>query len=77
MGTPEFAVPTLAAIIAEGHVVAAVYTRAPQPGGPRGLEPVPFLFMWRRGVLASRWLRHERFAPGKPWRPCAVSIPML
>ena len=40
MGTPEFAVPTLAAIIAEGHVVAAVYTRAPQPGGPRGLEPV-------------------------------------
>ena len=41
MGTPEFAVPTLAAIIAECHVVAAVYTRAPQPGGPRGLEPVP------------------------------------
>ena len=40
MGTPEFAVPTLAAIIAEGHVVAAVYTRAPKPGGPRGLEPV-------------------------------------
>ncbi|MGB7045644.1 MAG: methionyl-tRNA formyltransferase [Methylocella sp.] len=41
MGTPEFAVPTLAAIIAEGHVVAAVYTRAEKPGGPRGLEPVP------------------------------------
>ncbi|PNE12040.1 MAG: methionyl-tRNA formyltransferase [Beijerinckiaceae bacterium] len=41
MGTPEFAVPTLAGIIAEGHIVTAVYTRAPQPGGPRGLEPVP------------------------------------
>jgi methionyl-tRNA formyltransferase len=41
MGTPEFAVPVLAGIIAEGHVVAAVYTRAPKPGGPRGLEPVP------------------------------------
>jgi methionyl-tRNA formyltransferase len=41
MGTPEFAVPTLAAIIAKGHVVAAVYTRAEKPGGPRGLEPVP------------------------------------
>jgi len=40
MGTPEFAVPTLAAIIAEGHVVAAVYTRAEKPGGPRGFEPV-------------------------------------
>jgi methionyl-tRNA formyltransferase len=41
MGTPEFAVPVLAAVIAEGHVVAAVYTRAEKPGGPRGLEPVP------------------------------------
>lgn len=40
MGTPDFAVPTLAAIIAEGHVVAAVYTRAEKPGGRRGLEPV-------------------------------------
>ncbi|MGA7385978.1 MAG: methionyl-tRNA formyltransferase [Methylocella sp.] len=41
MGTPEFAVPVLAAIIAEGHLVTAVYTRAEKPGGPRGLEPVP------------------------------------
>ena len=41
MGTPEFAVPVLAGIIAQGHIVTAVYTRAPQPGGPRGLEPVP------------------------------------
>jgi methionyl-tRNA formyltransferase len=41
MGTPEFAVPALAGVIAEGHVVAAVYTRAEKPGGPRGLESVP------------------------------------
>jgi methionyl-tRNA formyltransferase len=41
MGTPEFAVPVLAGIIAQGHIVTAVYTRAPQPGGPRGLEPAP------------------------------------
>jgi methionyl-tRNA formyltransferase len=41
MGTPEFAVPVLAGIIAQGHTVTAVYTRAPQPGGPRGLEPSP------------------------------------
>jgi len=41
MGTPEFAVPVLTGIIAQGHLVTAVYTRAPQPGGPRGLEPVP------------------------------------
>ena len=41
MGTPEFAVPVLAGIVAGGHVVTAVYSRAPQPGGARGLEPVP------------------------------------
>jgi methionyl-tRNA formyltransferase len=38
MGAPEFAVPTLKEIAAEGHVIAAVYTRAPKPGGRRGLE---------------------------------------
>ncbi len=37
MGTPDFAVPTLAAIVGRGHEVAAVYTRAPQPAG-RGME---------------------------------------
>jgi methionyl-tRNA formyltransferase len=37
MGTPDFAVPTLGAILAVGHEVAAVYTRAPRPAG-RGLE---------------------------------------
>ncbi|MGI8570331.1 MAG: methionyl-tRNA formyltransferase [Methylocella sp.] len=41
MGTPEFAVPVLAGIINEGHIATAVYTSAPQPGGPRGLEPMP------------------------------------
>jgi methionyl-tRNA formyltransferase len=41
MGTPEFAVPVLAGIVAGGHVVTAVYTSAPKPGGRRGLEPVP------------------------------------
>jgi methionyl-tRNA formyltransferase len=41
MGTPDFAVPALTAIIEQGHHVVAVYTRAPQPGGRRGLEPTP------------------------------------
>jgi methionyl-tRNA formyltransferase len=36
MGTPDFSVPTLAAIRAAGHEVMAVYTRAPQPAG-RGM----------------------------------------
>ena len=33
MGTPEFAVPTLTEIVARGHEVVAVYTRAPKPAG--------------------------------------------
>ncbi|TPW28660.1 methionyl-tRNA formyltransferase [Pararhizobium mangrovi] len=40
MGTPEFAVPTLAALAADGHDIAAVYTRAPKPAGRRGLATV-------------------------------------
>jgi methionyl-tRNA formyltransferase len=36
MGTPEFAVPTLDAIVNAGHKVAAVYTRPPRPAG-RGM----------------------------------------
>jgi methionyl-tRNA formyltransferase len=41
MGTPDFAVPTLAEIVGRGHEVAAVYTRAPKPAGRRGLELQP------------------------------------
>ncbi len=37
MGTPEFAVPTLRQVANKGHVVAAVYTRAPKTGVRRGL----------------------------------------
>jgi methionyl-tRNA formyltransferase len=42
MGTPDFAVPTLLALDAAGHEIAAVYTRAPKPAG-RGmkLQPTP------------------------------------
>jgi methionyl-tRNA formyltransferase len=38
MGAPEFATPTLVEIVAQGHEVLAVYTRAPKPAGRRGLE---------------------------------------
>jgi len=42
MGTPDFAVPTLSAIVGHGHEVVAAYTRAPAPAG-RGmaLRPSP------------------------------------
>ena len=36
MGTPDFAVPTLSAIIGHGHEVVACYSRAPAPAG-RGM----------------------------------------
>ena len=40
MGTPDFAVPTLAEIVGQGHDVVCVYTRAPAPAG-RGMELRP------------------------------------
>ncbi|HEY1243674.1 MAG TPA: methionyl-tRNA formyltransferase [Hyphomicrobiaceae bacterium] len=61
MGTPDFAVPTLAAVLAAGRRVAAVYTRAPRPAG-RGMaerkSPV-HLYADRAGlsVLTPRSLR--------------------
>ncbi|OKP81015.1 methionyl-tRNA formyltransferase [Ensifer adhaerens] len=38
MGTPEFSVPTLAALAEAGHQIVAVYTQPPRPGGRRGLD---------------------------------------
>jgi methionyl-tRNA formyltransferase len=37
MGTPDFAVPTLLELVAHGHEVVAVYTRAAKPAG-RGMK---------------------------------------
>ncbi|MHA6721262.1 methionyl-tRNA formyltransferase [Sphingomonas sp. RS6] len=43
MGTPDFAVPVLDALVAAGHDIAAVYSQPPRPGGRRGkvLTPSP------------------------------------
>ncbi len=38
MGTPEFAVPALDALVAAGHEIVAVYSQPPRPGGRRGKE---------------------------------------
>lgn len=70
MGTPDFAVPTLAAIVGQGHQVAAVYTREPAKAG-RGMDlrPSPVQQAAERfslPVLTPRTLRtaeeQERFA---------------
>ena len=42
MGTPDFAVPTLDALLAAGHEVAAVYSQPPRPAGRgKALSPSP------------------------------------
>ena len=41
MGTPAFSVPTLRALHAAGHAIAAAYTRAPAASGRRGRALVP------------------------------------
>ncbi len=40
MGTPDFAVPALAALMEAGHEIAAVYSQPPRPAG-RGQKPKP------------------------------------
>lgn len=41
MGTPDFAVPVLEALVAAGHDVVAAYCQPARPGGRRGRELVP------------------------------------
>jgi len=41
MGTPDFAVPALVALVEAGHEVIAAYTQPPRPGGRRGKELTP------------------------------------
>ena len=55
MGTPDFAVPLLTELIAQGHDIAAVYSQPPRPTG-RGLqeEPSPVASLAQRHRLLVR-----------------------
>lgn len=55
MGTPDFAVPLLAELIADGHDIAAVYSQPARPKG-RGLaeEPTPVARLAMQHGLALR-----------------------
>ncbi|UPK27534.1 methionyl-tRNA formyltransferase [Bradyrhizobium sp. 195] len=64
MGTPDFSVPTLLELVAHGHEIVAVYTRAPKPGGRRGLQlqPTPVEEAARKlgvSVLTPKTLKTE------------------
>jgi len=56
MGAPDFAVPALDALVDLGVDVVAVYTRAPKPGGRRGLELTPTAVHRRAEALGLRVL---------------------
>ena len=63
MGSPDFAVPTLDALIAAGHDVVAVYTQPPRPAG-RGKADRPTAVELRARLLgidvrSPRTLRDE------------------
>ncbi len=55
LGTPDFAVPTLAALIEAGHDIACVYSQPPRPAG-RGkkLRPSPVHALAERHGLTVR-----------------------
>ncbi len=53
MGTPDFAVPTLATLVGSGHEIVAAYTQAAKPAG-RGMEPrASAVDVFARGVGLS------------------------
>ncbi|MBF9057806.1 methionyl-tRNA formyltransferase [Rhodobacterales bacterium HKCCSP123] len=58
MGTPEFSVPVLDALIAAGHEIAAVYTQPPRPAG-RGKKERPSPVQARAEALGLT-VRHPR-----------------
>ena len=55
MGTPDFAVPTLAELLAQGHDITCVYSQPPRPKG-RGmvLEPTPVHQLAQKAGLPVR-----------------------
>ncbi len=55
MGTPDFAVPTLDALIEAGHDVVAVYSQPPRPAGRgKALQPSPVQRRAEQGGLQVR-----------------------
>ncbi len=55
MGTPDFAVPALAALVAAGHTVAAVYSQPARPAGRgRHLRATPVARFAQAHALAVR-----------------------
>src|SRR5271157_283603 len=55
MGSPDFAVPALAALVDAGHEIAAVYCQPPRPAGRgQSVRPCPVHLMAERLGLEVR-----------------------
>jgi methionyl-tRNA formyltransferase len=79
MGTPDFAVPTLAEILGQGHEVVAVYTRPPAAAG-RGMQlrPSPVQRLAEQfaiPVFTPKSLREE--AAAAAFRGLAVDVAVV
>lgn len=59
MGTPEFSVPVLEALVAAGHEIVAVYSQPPRPAG-RGKKPRPSPVQVRAEALGLSVRHPER-----------------
>ncbi|MEL6520629.1 MAG: methionyl-tRNA formyltransferase [Pseudomonadota bacterium] len=62
MGTPDFSVPPLEALVAEGHDIVAVYTQPPRPAG-RGKKDRPSPIQKRAEELGLD-VRHPKSLKG-------------
>ena len=67
MGSPDFAVPTLDALVAAGHDVVAAYTQPPRPAG-RGKAERPTAVEARARALGIE-VRSPRSLKGPTSRP--------
>ena len=72
MGTPDFAVPALDALVAAGHTVAAVYTQPPRPAG-RGKRPRPSPVQARADALGLQVRTPASLRPAEAQAALAAS----
>ncbi|HEY7579888.1 MAG TPA: methionyl-tRNA formyltransferase [Acetobacteraceae bacterium] len=75
MGSPDFAIPSLRALHAAGHEIAAVYCQPPKPAG-RGyaLRPCPVQVEAERLALPVRTPARLRREPGEQDRFAALGL---
>jgi methionyl-tRNA formyltransferase len=71
MGSPAFAVPTLDALVAAGHEIAAVYCQPPRPA-QRGKKPQPTAVQVRAEALGLPVRSPERLRSAEEQDACAA-----